>query len=347
MQIDSELVEDKTTIASWLLVICKTLTQLDIKQEILTDALGIDLPSIYKNPNQRIEISTMTAVWRLIADISQRPDIGFLVAKNLQPQHFRGLGFSLLASESINQFFVRIAKYSDLISNSVIVYLEKNKGKTALCLDVKPNTEITDEAMDAFMLVIHIFIKQLFDTEQINPVIEFASGERQLKNHYEVYFNTTITFDCNTYKYWLDNRILDKHLSLGDVQLATKNDQLVEDYLFQISSKSNEDWIKKVNRHIQQLIKEQNLSSVHLSSALNISERSLRRKLQRSGFSYQTLVDKYKKQLCIQWLNNSQYKITEISYLLGYKDTSNFSRAFKRWFGCSPRVYSQQLLKSQ
>ena len=35
----------------------------------------------------------------------------------------------------------------------------------------------------------------------------------------------------------------------------------------------------------------------------------------------------------------SHLAITEIAYLLGFSDASNFTRAFRRWFGVSPRDY--------
>ncbi len=37
-----------------------------------------------------------------------------------------------------------------------------------------------------------------------------------------------------------------------------------------------------------------------------------------------------------RYLAETTYSVTEISFLLGYTDTSAFSRAFRRWHGVSP-----------
>ena len=34
--------------------------------------------------------------------------------------------------------------------------------------------------------------------------------------------------------------------------------------------------------------------------------------------------------------------VSEVAYLLGFSDCSNFSRAFHRWTGRSPSVYREQ-----
>jgi AraC-like DNA-binding protein len=70
-----------------------------------------------------------------------------------------------------------------------------------------------------------------------------------------------------------------------------------------------------------------------------LSPRSLQRKLQEEGVSYQQLVDEVRKSLALQYLASGQYPLKEISYILGYNETSAFSRAFKRWTGAAPMRY--------
>ncbi|HDY83103.1 MAG TPA: AraC family transcriptional regulator [Halieaceae bacterium] len=46
-------------------------------------------------------------------------------------------------------------------------------------------------------------------------------------------------------------------------------------------------------------------------------------------------------QLACEYLGTSSLPMEEISVLLGYSTPGNFSHAFKRWHGSSPRQYRQ------
>ncbi|MDG1442805.1 MAG: AraC family transcriptional regulator [Pseudomonadales bacterium] len=49
-------------------------------------------------------------------------------------------------------------------------------------------------------------------------------------------------------------------------------------------------------------------------------------------------------ELARQWIGGQDYSISEIAARLGYTDPTNFSRAFRRVTGVSPRVYAKELL---
>ncbi|GAB3914791.1 AraC family transcriptional regulator [Larkinella knui] len=76
-----------------------------------------------------------------------------------------------------------------------------------------------------------------------------------------------------------------------------------------------------------------------LAANFNTSARSLQRKLQEEGVSYQQVADSVRKSLAIHYLASGSYPVKEISYILGYNELSAFSRAFKRWTGRTPVTY--------
>lgn len=76
-----------------------------------------------------------------------------------------------------------------------------------------------------------------------------------------------------------------------------------------------------------------------VASALAMSSRSLRRKLEQEGSSFRTLVDEERRQTAIQMLSGSDMKLDELAIHLGYTDTTSFTRAFRRWLGVSPGEY--------
>jgi AraC-like DNA-binding protein len=73
-----------------------------------------------------------------------------------------------------------------------------------------------------------------------------------------------------------------------------------------------------------------------LASELNISVRSLQRRLANDGASFQQLLDEARRELAHEYLLNPYLELTEAAYLLGFEDSNSFFRAFHRWEGISP-----------
>ena len=73
-----------------------------------------------------------------------------------------------------------------------------------------------------------------------------------------------------------------------------------------------------------------------------MSGRTLRRQLSVLGTSYRQLLDQVRSDLARQYLENSNMSVEQVAQLLGYTETTNFRRAFKRWLGVSPRDYRTQ-----
>ena len=72
---------------------------------------------------------------------------------------------------------------------------------------------------------------------------------------------------------------------------------------------------------------------------LHVSPRTLRRRLEEEGTTYQRLLHELRRQLAEAYLRDSMLSIAEIAGMLGYTDISNFRRAFIAWTGRSPASY--------
>ena len=77
----------------------------------------------------------------------------------------------------------------------------------------------------------------------------------------------------------------------------------------------------------------------HVSSMFNMSPRSLQRRLQDEGSSFQEISDGVRREFALQHITNEKIQAKEIAYLLGYNGLSAFTRSFKRWTGSSPTEY--------
>jgi len=77
-------------------------------------------------------------------------------------------------------------------------------------------------------------------------------------------------------------------------------------------------------------------SSREVACKLHMSESTLRRRLAKEGFRFQELLDQVRSKLADEYLVTTQLPISEIAELLGFSDSANFRRAFKRWNNETP-----------
>src|SRR5690606_14304302 len=73
-----------------------------------------------------------------------------------------------------------------------------------------------------------------------------------------------------------------------------------------------------------------------VARALNVSVRTLQRKLEDTGVTFRQISDSTRSQLAKEYLGDSKVGIAEVAFLLGYGDQSSFNRAFRRWTNETP-----------
>ena len=78
------------------------------------------------------------------------------------------------------------------------------------------------------------------------------------------------------------------------------------------------------------------LTRAKVASAMAMSERTLRRRLEAEGTSFQQVLDDTRRELAEQYMSRGDLSLADIAYLLGFRDQSSLFRASTRWFGTSP-----------
>ena len=74
----------------------------------------------------------------------------------------------------------------------------------------------------------------------------------------------------------------------------------------------------------------------HVARELGMSERTLQRRITGEATTFRTLLSDARRELSQQLLGDPAIQIDEVTYLLGYQDTTSFYRAFRDWAGVSP-----------
>jgi AraC-like DNA-binding protein len=88
-----------------------------------------------------------------------------------------------------------------------------------------------------------------------------------------------------------------------------------------------------------------NVAADHIAACLQLSRRTLTRRLAASGTTYQALLDEERRRVGIDLLETTELCVRDIALRLGFSEVAAFSRACKRWTGLSPARLRQARTK--
>jgi AraC-like DNA-binding protein len=78
------------------------------------------------------------------------------------------------------------------------------------------------------------------------------------------------------------------------------------------------------------------LGMEEIAGVMDLSRQTLYRRLKAEGVSFDQVLDTLRHRMALDYLE--RLSVSETAYLVGFSETSAFSRAFKRWTGVSPRA---------
>ena len=79
-----------------------------------------------------------------------------------------------------------------------------------------------------------------------------------------------------------------------------------------------------------------------VAKQMNISERTLRRRLKEESTSFRAVLDDVRNRVARRYLDETGLEVVVIASLLGYSEPENFYRAFARWNGMTPAEYRRR-----
>jgi AraC-like DNA-binding protein len=111
---------------------------------------------------------------------------------------------------------------------------------------------------------------------------------------------------------------------------------------------ANSAFIDRVRKIILDTLKDGTPQLKQVALLSGLGPRTLERRLRKAGLDFTGLVDETRRRLAIDLLSDSQHKLTDIAFALGYSEVSAFNRAFKRWTNCTPLNFRRtQFMRSE
>lgn len=333
-----------STLSSIAHMVTRALDTYSVDSTAIFNRAGIDLSAIH-DPEARIPSRSMQKVWHMAVKVTDDPCFGVTVAKNIQPGALHGLGFSWIASDTLKDALERLARYYRVLVSAGEVLLQEQDESLCLWLKIPPHNgrvaySSLDAALGIFVQMCRLTAGPVFSPDRVELQRDAPPCADRLLD----FFGCPVVFSAAENRIFFNKAALEKPLPTANPALARASDQIVIDYLarFDRSNIANQ-----VRACIIELMPSGAPSQELVARALHFSVRNLQRKLQAEETRFKQLLDDVRQQLAEQYLKERQRSIGEITYMLGFTEPSNFTRAFKRWTGISPQGFRESCSQSK
>lgn len=199
----------------------------------------------------------------------------------------------------------------------------------------------SDESLRIFLLergigLLQAHVEELCgqDAKPLKLLLDYAKPEYH--ERYEEIFCCPVMFNQPALEIHYPISYLDLDVAGYDPQVAGTLKSLTNDLELKLLAHDN---VTQDVRLMLRLRQSRFPSLEEVASNLAMSSRTLRRKLREQGTSFQELLDAERDLIAQDLLTNTTMDMQKIAEYCGFSDAHNFSQAFKRWQGVSPRDF--------
>lgn len=330
-----------TTLASWALVIWRTIESYRFDPVATFTAAGIDVGGLHA-PGQRVPFAAMQMLWREATTRTADPCFGLKTVEFIHPTTFHALGYAAMASDTLEDALYRIIRYGRLVTTVFGAELREDD-ETLVLTSVADLPEgcprAHDASVDAGIAAVVQICRSVCGPELSPLEVGISHVAPRCADRYYSYFKAPVRFGVQKPYLVLDKVQARTPLPTANAELALANEKVIHDYLARFDRAS---MATQVRGKIAEQLPSGRVTESSVAAALHLSPRSMQRRLQDEGTSFRAVLDDMRKELAVQYLSHAYLSLNEISYLLGYAEPASFTRAFRRWKGVSPSDYRRE-----
>jgi AraC-like DNA-binding protein len=249
-------------------------------------------------------------------------------------------------SETVKQALELCCQFANLGCSALPLGLEEKKDcyKVTFTPDQlwKGDSEIAFQHTTAGVIAFTIKEFHSLTRMQHHPIaVHLSWSDKEGAAEYERVFGCPVSFGANEVAVLLKKEHVEDTVITSDYKLL----QMLVAHAEEMSSNLDHEkgFAALVAQSIIKLVKPEFPTIEEVAGHLNVSSRTLQRRLQDEGLTYKKVMDELRKDFAIGYLKRPDLTIGDIAYLLSYSDTSAFTRSFKRWTGKNPNAYRARL----
>lgn len=300
---------------------------------------GVD-PAVLRDPDARIPSSVSDKVFARAAMLIRDPAFGLRAARCWHPTNLGVLGHAWLASATLRAGLQRVGRYSRILGEKARISITDARDGLRFAYDHRRGDPLLRS------IGADIALSLIVDMCRVNYGASLRPLEARLSRAipadtgpYRHFFGCPVHFGAHEDSILISRRIANEPLPTANRRLADTFDDLLA---AELADRDRNNIPARCKSALLDLLVSGEVSEGIMARQLNMSRRTLQRKLAESNTTYQKLVDDTRRDLALRYMDDSRKSITDVTFLLGFSGQSAFTRAFKRWTGASPSAYRER-----
>jgi AraC-like DNA-binding protein len=285
----------------------------------------------------RLSVNKQIKFIELIADTIGDNNFGFHLAQEFDLREIGLLYYVAASANTLGDALRRAERYSSIVNEGIVLTVQREK---SLRIFLKYNgvTRHTDRHQIEFWITALIRTIRHLTNRRISPsCVHLVHYKNDKTGEFMNFVGGRIKSDSNV-------DVVDLAASNWNVPLV-KADPFLHRLLLQFCEEAlvrqelpGNSFKVRVENAIAMLLPHGRADSATVAARLRLSPRSLARRLSSEQLTFGRLLRELRRSLAHRYLADKDLSISQIAWLLGYKEVGAFTHAFRRWTGRSPRA---------
>lgn len=284
----------------------------------------------------RLKVRSQIRFLELGADALRDDLLGLHLARDYELREIGLLYYVMASSEVLNDALHKVARYSGITNEGVSVKFATGK-ETAITLDYVGVERRSDRHQIEFWLVSIVRLcRQLTNRRLIPSRVRVVHHRRETPAEFRSLLGCEIEFGSAVDEVVFPEAVASMPIGSADSHL----NELLMKYCEEAIShrpQARASLRSSVETAMAPLLPHGKANAVEVARRIGMSHRTLARKLSSEGLTFSQIAEELKGDLAGHYLRDGDLPISQIAWLLGYREVSAFTHAFKRWTGMTPR----------
>lgn len=322
-------------------VATSVMTKFADRQGVTSDALlsgtGIDPRTLVASKvDDYVPLPQAANAFRLAADATNNPFVGLHAAETIMPPVRHAHMFASLAAPDLRTALHKLAEhYSRVVKIPASFTEQGNFGTFEYRLSGvgQDSPELVDFVAARFLRI----VERALGRKWHPAATQLSRTTPRYTFEHRCVFGGAIEFAQSINRFHIDRKLLSTPLPGADETLFAILDACCDRLI--AASKDDQDSLDQLRTYIVESLDNESAAADAAASYLGMSRSRMQRILKRQGTCFQCFLDTTRKEMAHHYLTETDFPLSEVALLLGFSEQSALTRAVKRWFGVSPKLY--------